>query len=212
MVRAWFVDEDPKDPRAEHHRIPPKFVSLEELYRTTGVDIFNRYFGSRAYSILGIYVDPKNFQLDNTFRKLIEERGNQGIQDIDNLDPNDLKVLYVEHFHTYDEFRICLEGCGYYDIRDKFDEWIRVEILPGDLLVIPGGCYHRFTVDKKGDYRGVRILKDGVYQAHVRPSDQLRCRKEYVKKLYNGAYENRYNREEEEGVKIFDAAQQNAKV
>ncbi|VEN62254.1 unnamed protein product [Callosobruchus maculatus] len=198
MVRAWFVDEDPKDPRAEHHRIPPKFVSLEELYRTTGVEYFQ--------------VDPKNFQLDNTFRKLIEERGNQGIQDIDDLDPNDLKVLYVEHFHTYDEFRICLEGCGYYDIRDKFDEWIRVEILPGDLLVIPGGCYHRFTVDKNGNYRGVRILKDGVYQAHIRPSDQLRCRKEYVKKLYNGAYENRYSREEEEGVKIFDAAEQNAKA
>ncbi|CAH2009541.1 unnamed protein product [Acanthoscelides obtectus] len=134
MVRAWFIDEDPKDPRAEHHRTPPKFVSLEELYRTTGVEYFQ--------------VDPKNFQLDATFRKLIEERGNQGIEEIEDLDPNDLKVLYVEHFHTYDEFRICLEGCGYYDIRDKFDEWIRVEILPGDLLVIPGGCYHRFTVDK----------------------------------------------------------------
>ncbi|CAH2009682.1 unnamed protein product [Acanthoscelides obtectus] len=71
------------------------------------------------------------------------------------------------------------------------------------------------TAKKKrlwGNYRGVRILKDGVYQAHVRPSDQLRCRKEYVKKLYNGAFENRYDKDEEKGVKIFDVAEQKAKA
>lgn len=78
----------------------------------------------------------------------MEERENRGQQIVEDLDQNDLKELYIEHFHTYDEFRICLEGCGYFDIRDKFDEWIRIEVIPGDLLVIPGGCYHRFTVDK----------------------------------------------------------------
>lgn len=93
-------------------------------------------------------MNPKNYNIDRTLRSLIEERENRGEQIVEDLDENDLKQLYTEHFHTYDEFRICLEGCGYFDIRDKFDEWIRIEVLPGDLLVIPGGCYHRFTVDK----------------------------------------------------------------
>lgn len=40
MVRAWFIDEDPKNPKEEHHRCPPKFISLEELYKTSGVEYF----------------------------------------------------------------------------------------------------------------------------------------------------------------------------
>lgn len=40
MVRAWFIDEDPKYPKEEHHRCPPKFIGLDELYKTTGVEYF----------------------------------------------------------------------------------------------------------------------------------------------------------------------------
>ncbi|KAG5893825.1 hypothetical protein JTB14_018328 [Gonioctena quinquepunctata] len=175
MVRAWFIDENPKNPHEEHHRIPPKFVSLEEIFKTTGVEYFQ--------------IDPVNYKLDVTLRKLMEERENRGMLLVDNLDVNDLHTMYMEHCHSYDEFRLVIEGCGYYDIRDKFDEWIRIEVIPGDLLVVPGGCYHRFTVDKQKIFTGVRILKDGVYQAHLRPSEKLNCRKDYVKKLYNGAFE-----------------------
>lgn len=44
-------------------------------------------------------------------------------------------------------------------------------------------------------YKGVRILKDGIYQAHLRPSDKLHCRKDYIKKLYNGAFEDKSKEE-----------------
>ncbi|XP_023029496.1 acireductone dioxygenase [Leptinotarsa decemlineata] len=188
MVRAWFIDEDPKNPTEEHHRIPPKFIGLEEIYKTTGVEYFQ--------------IDPHNYKLDGTLRKLIDERDNRGQQILENLDANDLHTMYIEHYHTYEEFRLVLEGCCYYDIRDKFDEWIRMELLPGDLIIIPGGCYHRFTVDKQKIFKGVRILKDGVYQAHVRPSEKLNCRKDYVKKLYNGAFEQEPRDQIETGMKV----------
>lgn len=40
MVRAWYMDDEVAFPRKEHHRIPPKFVTLEELHKTSGVEYF----------------------------------------------------------------------------------------------------------------------------------------------------------------------------
>lgn len=40
MVRAWYMDTEPTDQRLEHHRSPPEFVSLDDLYRITGVEYF----------------------------------------------------------------------------------------------------------------------------------------------------------------------------
>jgi 1,2-dihydroxy-3-keto-5-methylthiopentene dioxygenase len=41
MVRAWFMDDDVEsDQRLEHHRTPPEFVDLAELFKLTGVEYF----------------------------------------------------------------------------------------------------------------------------------------------------------------------------
>ncbi|KAJ8935919.1 hypothetical protein NQ314_012587 [Rhamnusium bicolor] len=175
MVRAWYMDEEILFPKNEHHRIPPKFITLEELYQTSGVEYFQ--------------IDSESYERDGTLKQLIEERGNNVQQIVENPDEEQLKKHFTEHFHSDDEFRLALEGCGYFDIRDKYDEWIRIEVLPGDLLVIPAGCYHRFMLDNRDVYKGLRILKDTVYQAHARPSDGMNCRKEYIRKLYNGAFD-----------------------
>lgn len=40
MVRAWYMDDEKTDQRLEHHRTPPKFIEINELYKKTGVEYF----------------------------------------------------------------------------------------------------------------------------------------------------------------------------
>lgn len=41
MVRAWLMDDDVEtDQRLEHHRNPPEFVDLQNLFLITGVEYF----------------------------------------------------------------------------------------------------------------------------------------------------------------------------
>lgn len=35
----------------------------------------------------------------------------------------------------------------FYNFCSGNDEWIRIEVVRGDLIVIPKGIYHRFTLD-----------------------------------------------------------------
>lgn len=67
-----------------------------------------------------------------------------------------------EHLHDDDEVRFVLEGEGIFDIRSKDDRWMRVEVFPGDLIIVPAGRFHRFFLTDQRQIRCVRLFKDSA--------------------------------------------------
>jgi 1,2-dihydroxy-3-keto-5-methylthiopentene dioxygenase len=65
-----------------------------------------------------------------------------------------------EHFHDDDEVRFVLEGEGIFDIRSKDDQWMRVVVERGDLIVVPANRHHRFLLTESKHIHCVRLFKD----------------------------------------------------
>ncbi|XP_044745647.1 1,2-dihydroxy-3-keto-5-methylthiopentene dioxygenase [Coccinella septempunctata] len=181
MVRAWYMDNDSSDQREEHHRNPPKIISLSDLHAVSGVEYFK--------------LNVESYDTDGILEKLKKSRGYTYEDEITcskECLPNyeeKLKSFFQEHLHTDEEIRFVVDGSGYFDVRDKNDEWIRIEVIPGDLIIIPSGIYHRFTLDTKNYIRAKRLfIGEPVWTPYNRPVDEMDCRKEYLKKLENGEF------------------------
>lgn len=164
------------DQRLEHHRTPREYLDLNTLHVLTGVEYFN--------------IDSEALTEDAVLTKLRQDR-NYNYEDeitcskdcLPNYEDK-LKSFFTEHLHTDEEIRLVLDGSGYFDVRDKHDDWIRIEVTKGDLIIIPAGIYHRFTLDVNNYIKAKRyFIGEPVWTPHNRPADDMECRLEYLKKI-----------------------------
>ncbi|XP_066150720.1 acireductone dioxygenase [Euwallacea fornicatus] len=183
MVLAWYMDNDDYDKREEHHKTPPEYVSLKDLFQITGVECYQ--------------LNIETLETDGILDKLKKERGYSYEDEVTMKSPSDgleefekkLTIFFTEHLHTDEEIRLCIKGSGYFDVRDNGDQWIRVKVVPGDLLIVPAGIYHRFTLDTNNFIVARRLfVGEPVWTPHNRPADDMDVRKQYVKSLNTGRF------------------------
>lgn len=101
---------------------------------------------------------------DPRLQAIREERGYTYSDQIEccpeKLPGYDMKILnfYEEHIHRDEEIRFCVDGSGYFDVRDQNDKWIRIAVRAGDLIILPEGIMHRYTNDTNNYIKAMRLF------------------------------------------------------
>jgi len=168
--QAWIVGEKGEDLQG-----PKEFLPLYKL---------------EDIGVLYWQLDPKKSESEEELAKIHKERG-YSYMDLIEICPDKLenyeeklKNFFTEHMHADEEIRYCLEGSGYFDVRDRDDKWIRIWIKEGDMIILPAGIYHRFTLDSTNYVKLMRLfIGEPVWTALNRPQEGHPSRQEYVKNV-----------------------------
>lgn len=171
-IEAWYMDDSSEDQRLPHHLEPKRYVSPETL---------------AELGVLHWVLDADNYEHDAELQKIRKDRG-YTYHDIVDVAPDrlpdyeaKLKIFYEEHIHTDEEIRFVLDGSGYFDVRDFEDGWIRIWVKKGDMIILPAGIYHRFTLDESNYAKVLRLfVGEPVWTPYNRPQDEHPVRKEYL--------------------------------
>ncbi|KAI9839351.1 MAG: 1,2-dihydroxy-3-keto-5-methylthiopentene dioxygenase [Sclerophora amabilis] len=132
-MRAYWFDNQPGDQREDHDSgrpvHPDQLKKLGVLYyHLPDLDAVDELAAQRHYKNRDeITVSPEKMG------DVYEDK---------------VKMFFNEHLHQDIEARYILEGKGFFDVRDVNDDWIRIALTKGDLLILPAGIYHRFTTDQ----------------------------------------------------------------
>ncbi|RSL51045.1 1,2-dihydroxy-3-keto-5-methylthiopentene dioxygenase [Fusarium sp. AF-6] len=168
-MRAYFYDGLPGDQRLPHDSGKP--VNVDDLLA------------------IGVYYYhlPELESVDN----LARDRGYKNRDEITvspktmgDVYESKVKMFFAEHLHEDEEIRYIRGGRGYFDVRSKDDDWVRVLLEKDDLLILPAGIYHRFTTDETNYVHAMRLFKeDPKWTALNRGPevDKNGHRQEYVK-------------------------------
>ena len=96
-------------------------------------------------------------------------------------------MFLAEHIHSDEEVRYVTAGGGYFDVRSGPQpdaRWARIHCRPGDMIVLPAGCMHRFSPDDCDRVDATRlfvgepvwtpIARGGAAEAHPARADYVR--------------------------------------
>jgi 1,2-dihydroxy-3-keto-5-methylthiopentene dioxygenase len=72
-----------------------------------------------------------------------------------------------EHCHLDDEVRVLLEGQAVYDIRGTDEQWLRIWVAAGDLVVLPPKRYHRFLAGNATVLRYIQPYANPHFLMHL---------------------------------------------
>lgn len=175
MVHAYIHDgEDNIDLREPHNT--GKDASLDDLGKL-GV----------IYKFCGTQEQVDAIALERSYKNRDVVNISLGTFKNDNKALMDkLEIFYTEHLHEDEEIRYCLDGSGYFDVRGADDkDWIRCKVNAGDLLILPAGIYHRFTLTSDNYIKALRLFKnEPKWNAINRPNgDDFTVRKEYLSQV-----------------------------
>ncbi|CAL8294177.1 unnamed protein product [Arctogadus glacialis] len=174
-LEAWYMDSSDEDQRLPHKLSPNQPVSLDEL---------------KKIGVLHWKLNADMYENDPELEKIRKDQG-YSFSDIITIQketlPNyeeKLKMFFEEHLHLDDEIRYILDGQAYFDVRSACNRWIRIAMGKGDLITLPAGIYHRFTMDQTNYTKAMRLfVGEPVWKAYNRPADDFEKRQLYVASL-----------------------------
>ncbi|CAI2172438.1 911_t:CDS:2 [Funneliformis geosporum] len=173
-MRAYFCDNNDYDPREPHEQLPLTPVTPEEL-RNLGV-LYWRLDGDNYLAQLDKIAKDRKYK--NRDELVCSKEG------LGDLYEKKLKMFFEEHLHEDEEIRYIVDGSGYFDVRDLLDRWIRIAVSKGDLIVLPAGIYHRFTLDTNDYLKTIRLFKEEPKWIPInRPADDNKYRLAYLQSL-----------------------------
>ncbi|KAJ7866165.1 Acireductone dioxygenase ARD family [Mycena leptocephala] len=162
-MRAYYFDNVPGDQRLPHDYVPSRPVAPETL---------------SALKLPFWHIPVEGHE--DAVNAIAKERGYKN-RDTINVSKEGMGAVYEEkirgffeeHMHEDEEIRYILSGSGFFDVRETpSDAWIRLAVEPGDLLVLPAGIYHRFTIDENNRIQALRLFQDEPkWVPHVRSTD-----------------------------------------
>lgn len=163
-IDAWFMDSDQETDQREPHRQTPNAPASAQQLRDLGVLYWKVPPGTdHGTKKLDAIKQVRGYSYEDTIDFCPEKLENYEAK---------IKCFYEEHVHTDEEIRYVVSGSGFFDVRDAEDRWIRIHTKEGDLVVLPEGIYHRFTLDEGNKIVANRLfVGEPVWKPHNRPCE-----------------------------------------
>ncbi|KAL2828240.1 Acireductone dioxygenase ARD family [Aspergillus cavernicola] len=174
-MKAYWYDNKPGDQREPHNSGRPVtesyLASIGVIYRhLPELDSVNTLAQERGYKQRDeIVVAPA------TMGEAYESK---------------VKSFFSEHIHEDEEIRYIRDGEGYFDVRGREDEWVRIRLEKDDLIILPAGIYHRFTTDENNYIKAMRLFQEEPKWTPLNRGPELdtnQHRKTYLDTLHESA-------------------------